>query len=80
MAEQNSSSSSPGGISNIVKEGWLFKRGESAENVSDHYHINKINVQGNTSRTGDRDTLSSRMMDSLSGSNPNPVLRISMTH
>lgn len=31
MAEQNSSSSSPGGNSNIVKEGWLFKRGESAE-------------------------------------------------
>ena len=50
------------------------------KNLSDHQNHKKINFQGNTSRTGDSDTLSSRMMDSLSGLSQNPALRISMTH
>jgi len=45
MAEQNSSSSSPGGISNIVKEGWLFKRGEHIKNWRQRYFILKDDGQ-----------------------------------
>lgn len=45
MAEQNSSSSSPGGSSNIVKEGWLFKRGEHIKNWRQRYFILKDDGQ-----------------------------------
>jgi len=45
MAEQNSSSSSPGGNSNIVKEGWLFKRGEHIKNWRQRYFILKDDGQ-----------------------------------
>jgi len=45
MADQNSSSSSPGASSNIVKEGWLFKRGEHIKNWRQRYFILKDDGQ-----------------------------------
>ena len=63
MAEASSSSGSAP-VNNIVKEGWLFKRG----NFNSYCYRIKIELnklQENISKTGDKDILYSKRMGNL---------------